>query len=76
MKLILIALLFFFVIALLFMATNEKRKLNVMKTIFSFFCALAFLVMAIYFNAYPMIIGTVFFIVIGVISAKNIDDSF
>lgn len=46
-----------------------------MKTIFSFLCALAFLLMAIYFKAYLMIIGTILFIVIGIICAKNIDDN-
>jgi hypothetical protein len=31
--------------------------------------------MAIYFKAYLMIIGTILFIVIGIICAKNIDDN-
>ncbi len=75
MKFVLIGLLIFFIISLLFIATNKKRKFNVMKTIFSFLCALAFLLMAIYFKAYLMIIGTILFIVIGIICAKNIDDN-
>lgn len=74
MKIVLIVFLIFIVLALIFIANNENKKYNILRTIFCFLCAGGFLYISISFDAPLFNIGTVFFVICGIFCARNLND--